>query len=108
MVLYIDSTQTEKVETSLKNPQGKIIDTLTSTQKKGSQVLLPQIAKLLKKHNLSTKDLTGVEVNVGPGSFTGTRVGVAIANALSFALNIPLNGKLGKIAEPLYAKSKFD
>jgi tRNA threonylcarbamoyladenosine biosynthesis protein TsaB len=108
MVLYIDSTQVEKVEISLKNTRGKIIDTMTSTQKKGSQVLLPQIAKLLKKHHLNVKDLTGVEVNVGPGSFTGTRVGVAIANALSFALHVPLNGKLGKIAEPLYTKSKFD
>lgn len=63
------------------------------------------------------KGITAIEVNTGPGSFTGTRVGVAVANALGFALDIPVNGsprspreagKKGKIVLPKYTKSKFD
>ena len=39
------------------------------------------------------KDISEIEVNTGPGSFTGLRVGVSIANALGWALGIPVNGK---------------
>lgn len=68
-----------------------------------AQVVLPMVDKILKKHGLQPKDITHIEVNEGPGSFTGLRVGVAIANTLSFALNIPINKKpLGKFAEPKY------
>ena len=83
-------------------------DILVQKQKLGSQVLLPMIVKILKKNNLTLKDLTAVEVNCGPGSFTGTRVGVSVANALGFALDIPVNAKKGKIVVPIYEKSKFD
>ena len=34
-----------------------------------------------------------MELNIGPGSYTGLRVGAAVANALGFALQIPVNGK---------------
>src|SRR3989344_4845508 len=55
------------------------------------QITLPMIDKLLKEQGVSLKDLTLIEVNAGSGSFTGIRVGMAIANALSFALKIPVN-----------------
>jgi tRNA A37 threonylcarbamoyladenosine modification protein TsaB len=56
-----------------------------------SQVVLPMIKELLG--NGDFKEITEIEVNPGPGSFTGLRVGVAIANALGFALGVPVNGK---------------
>ncbi|MBI2599092.1 tRNA (adenosine(37)-N6)-threonylcarbamoyltransferase complex dimerization subunit type 1 TsaB [Candidatus Curtissbacteria bacterium] len=102
MILTIDSTNREKIIVTLGNE--KIID----EQKLGSQVLLPLIVKILKKQKAAFADISAVVVNTGPGSFTGTRVGVAVANALGFALNIPVNGKKGKIALPKYEKSKFD
>ncbi len=55
---------------------------------KKTQVTLHLIDKLLKKHGLRANDINRIEVNTGPGSFTGIRVGIAIANALSFALKI--------------------
>lgn len=55
-----------------------------------SEELLPVIDKLLRKHKIKTQNLGLIIVNVGPGSFTGTRVGVATANALGFSLNIPV------------------
>ncbi len=102
MILTIDSTN-----------RGKIIVTfgdekIVEEQKLGSQVLLPLIVRILKKQKATFADISAVEVNTGPGSFTGTRIGVAVANALGFTLNIPVNGKKGKIALPRYEKSKFD
>ena len=35
----------------------------------------------------------GIEVETGPGSFTGIRIGVAVANALAYSLGIPVNGR---------------
>lgn len=108
MVLKIDTTNIEAITVSLKYRKTAKEDTLVSRQQKGSQVLLPMIVKILKKNKADFKDLTQIKVNPGPGSFTGTRVGVAVANALGYALNIPVNGKKGKIVLPIYAKSKFD
>ena len=102
MILSIDSTNREKIIVSLDNTE------IIEEQKLGSQALLPLIVKILKRQKATFTDISEVKVNTGPGSFTGTRVGVAVANALGFALNIPVNGKKGKIALPKYEKSKFD
>lgn len=108
LTLKINTTQMLVVEVVLEDQTSGKVTSLTSTQKKGSQVLLPMIIKLLKASKKSLDNLTLIEVNPGPGSFTGTRVGVAVANALGYALDLPVNGKKGKIVEPIYEKSKFD
>ena len=54
--------------------------------------LLPAVAALLTGAGLVPRDLTGVIVDVGPGSFTGVRVGVTAAKTLAFALRIPVLG----------------
>lgn len=107
MILKIDTTKREEVIVEL-HVGKKLKDKIEVTQKMGSQTLMPAIVKILKKNKLIFKDLTGVDVATGPGSFTGTRIGVAVANTLGFALKIPVNGKLGKIAVPKYEPSKFD
>ncbi|MBI2599395.1 tRNA (adenosine(37)-N6)-threonylcarbamoyltransferase complex dimerization subunit type 1 TsaB [Candidatus Daviesbacteria bacterium] len=92
MILHIDTKDQKIVRLSLKD-KDKIIKTLSEENEYGSQVLLPLIEKLLKEEKLEYKDLKGIEVETGPGSFTGLRVGVSVANALGFALRIPVNGK---------------
>ena len=108
MNLHIDTTKREEVIVELWENQKKLTDRIVVLQKTGSQALLPTIAKILRKNKVAFKDIREVKVDTGPGSFTGTRVGVAVANAIGFALNIPVNGKLGKIAVPKYEKTKFD
>ena len=48
------------------------------------------IEKLLSKCSAEYKDLEGVVVFEGPGSFTGLRIGITVANALSYSLAIPI------------------
>lgn len=107
MILKIDTTNSDKTVVELEFDNGKR-DKLVLQRKVGSQVLLPMIAEILKKNKLTISNLSAIEVNPGPGSFTGTRVGVALANSLGFALDVPINGKKGKIVIPKYTKSKFD
>ncbi len=92
MILHIDTKDQKVIKVSLKE-NGKIIKNLKEENEYGSQVLLPLIMKLLKAADCKLEALKGIEVETGPGSFTGLRVGVSVANALGFALNIPVNGK---------------
>lgn len=48
--------------------------------------------KLLSRAGWSIQSLTGVAVSVGPGSFTGIRIGLAVARALGQSLAIPVVG----------------
>lgn len=98
--LIIDTTDNKK--TTIKLESGKKIDEITKASKPKSQTTLLLIDKLLKRNHLKSSEIGEIEVNTGPGSFTGTRVGVAIANALGFGLNAPVNGRRSKIATPKY------
>jgi len=98
-VLLIDTSNSQETIVGLKIDNKK--DFLKGRSKVlKAQNVLPLIEKILKKHKLKTSDLTEIKVNTGPGSFTGLRVGVAVANALAWVLKIPVDGK--KQVEPKY------
>ena len=88
MKLYLDSTNNRQVLLRLDNEE---FTTEYATPQE--QDILGFLCETLNLKGKSLNDLTEIEVNPGPGSFTGSRVGVAIANALSFALKIKVNGK---------------
>ncbi len=90
-ILSVDTSKANEIQVSL--IIGSKIYTETSQQKLGSQVLLSLVKKILKNSKTEIKDLTEIKVNTGPGSFTGIKVGVSVANALAFAVKIPVNGK---------------
>jgi len=100
MNLHIDTTSNQQTIVKL---DSKIYKKTYSSPR--SQNLLLLISKSLKQQNKSLKDITKISVNPGPGAFTSLRVGVAVANALSFALNITVNNNLPGIPIiPSYGK----
>lgn len=105
MILCIDTSKQDQTIVKLKDKRGKLLETLRVERLPGSQALLPAIVTVLKKHKIKPQELEEVEVNVGPGSYTGLRVGVSVANTLGHFLGIPVNKIKGKIIEPLYGKS---
>lgn len=54
--------------------------------------LIPMIQNVFQKAHYDFKDLSKVAVSVGPGSFTGVRIGLATAKGIGLALNIPVVG----------------
>jgi tRNA threonylcarbamoyladenosine biosynthesis protein TsaB len=67
--------------------------------------MLPRIEWLLGECGQAKTDLGGIAVSLGPGSFTGVRIGAAAAKTLAWALRIPLAGvpTLEAIAWPFRA-----
>lgn len=61
-----------------------------------SKDLLSQILALLSSVKADFADLKGVVVYEGPGSFTGLRIGISVANALGYSLNVPITGATGQ------------
>lgn len=57
-----------------------------------SESLMPLIKEILDKNNLSLKDINLLVSNIGPGSFTGLRIGASTCMAFSDSLNIPCVG----------------
>ena len=55
-----------------------------------SERLLPSIEAMLADASLGFGDLSGIAVSVGPGSFTGLRIGIATAQGLALATGLPL------------------
>lgn len=100
--IFIDTSSNKRISVGLEvNGEKDLVEEIIGDQK--AQVVLPLIADLLTKHKLKPTDVTNIEVVVGPGSFTGLRVGVSIANALAYSLKIPVNGKpIGQFVTPIY------
>ena len=88
MLLSIDTSNADTIKISLDDKEF-----ISPSRQNKSQKLLPLIVDSLKKENCTLKDLTQIKVHAGPGSFVGIRVGVSVANALGWALGIPVNGK---------------
>ena len=94
MILYLDTVLNDKILLALLKEEGKsfVIIALKqiSAPRQQSEKLLPSIDALLKKNNLTNKNIKKIIVNNHGGSFTSLRIGVITANALAFALKIPV------------------
>jgi len=68
-----------------------IIDSRINHQQQDHAAWLhPAIDLLLKKNQVDIRELNAVAVTIGPGSYTGLRIGLSAAKGLCYALNIPL------------------
>lgn len=91
-IILIDTSDQKITYISLQI-DGKRYESKSDSVQFKSQMTLPLIEKLLNEHHVDIGMISEIRVFEGPGSFTGLRVGIAIANALSFILSVPVNGK---------------
>lgn len=89
MLLAID-TATRLASLALYDTQGVHAETLWRSRENHTVELMTQITRLFELAHISKQDLTAIGVALGPGSFTGLRVGMSVAKGLAFARNLPL------------------
>lgn len=94
-ILFLNTCSREAVEIGLAGAENKFYEKFAPKLDLSAE-FLPHLGFFLKNHKTSFGDLIKIIVVSGPGGFTSTRVGVAVANALGFALSIPVVGVKGQ------------
>ena len=70
---------------------GKTIDIKNiESNMRHSEIAMPSLIDILKTNNVDIKDIDELLVVIGPGSFTGVRIGVVIAKTIAYLLNKPI------------------
>ena len=91
LVLGLD-TATPAVSVALHDGERVVSQAWTIDARRHSELLTPMIAKVMADAGASRGDLTALAVGVGPGPYTGLRVGVVTARVLGSVLGLPVHG----------------
>jgi tRNA threonylcarbamoyl adenosine modification protein YeaZ len=91
MMLALD-TATPLVTVALHDGADVVAELSSDAPMRHGEQLAPLIAAVLDRAGIVRQDLTAIGVGVGPGPFTGLRVGLVTARTLGFVLEIPVYG----------------
>ncbi len=97
MILFIDTTDFNSVTFGLAGKKTRAQSYKIDSHE--SHLTLSKLDKFLKGNKIKSASIKKIVVNKGPGSFTGVRIGVVMAQALGFAWDIPIK---------TLAKDKFE
>lgn len=89
MILTIDTTEDNFVLLLLSNNQYQYRSRIKA-ERKQAEKLLPSLEKMMKKHKITWSQIKEIKVQSEGGSFTSLRIGILTANALAYALRIPV------------------
>lgn len=87
-ILFIE-TSTALCSTAL-SENGKIISVRENADRQHASLTAPFVKEMLDEHGLAVKDCDAVCVSMGPGSYTGLRVGVSTVKGLCFGASVPM------------------
>ncbi len=90
MIILTLRTDKPKAEVALFENEKKLAYETWQAHRELSDTIHLKIRKISAAADKSLKELGGIVVYKGPGSFTGLRIGFSVANALAYGLNIPI------------------
>ncbi len=91
LILGIESSTTQ-VGCAIGGHEGVLASAHSSRGKRHAENLTPQIDFVSKQARIDLDEISVVAVDIGPGLYTGLRVGVAAAISIAFGLNVPMIG----------------
>ncbi|CAM8645417.1 COG1214 Inactive homolog of metal-dependent proteases, putative molecular chaperone [Acidimicrobiia bacterium] len=102
-------TATAQVSVAVGGHEGVLASTQSSRGRQHAEVLTPAIQFACKQARIEYSEISVVAVDLGPGLFTGLRVGVAAAKAMAHALSVPMIGvpSLDLLAFPVRFTSRL-
>jgi tRNA threonylcarbamoyladenosine biosynthesis protein TsaB len=108
LILGID-TATVRVSCAIGGHEGVLASTLSARGKRHAESLTPAIDFIRRQARIELSEISVVAVDLGPGLFTGLRVGVAAAKAMAHALRVPMIGvpSLDLLAFPVRFSSRL-
>lgn len=95
MIILLIKTDSEQAEVLLAKDNQVTQDISWQAGRNLAESIDYKIKELLETEALLLSNLDGIGVYSGPGSYTGLRIGHSVANALAYALNIPVVGSAG-------------
>ena len=104
--LFLD-TSSDNLTVSLVKDNNLIFNEVIKTKNDHSSYLVSTIRKSLSSNNLSVKDINKLFVTVGPGSFTGTRIGVTVAKTLAWSIGINVI-PISSLKQYIYEYKNYD
>lgn len=87
-------TATTATAVALDDGTGQVVAEVVDADRRHTESLAPAVARLLRARGLAAAELEAVVVDVGPGLYTGLRVGIAFAKGLALAVGVELRGVL--------------
>lgn len=91
LILSIDTSSAD-LSVALVNENGSLGLVEENMLRGQGEVLIPYIQSMMQQADLPMSAVEGVAVGIGPGSFTGVRVGLSTARGIGLALNVPVYG----------------
>ncbi len=95
MIILTIKTDQPESEFAIYEDYQQIADIKYLAHQDLAKTIHSKIAEILKAKNLDWPNLEGIVCFKGPGSFTGLRIGITVANSLAYGLNIPIIGDSG-------------
>src|ERR1700694_4379725 len=90
MIILTVRTDKPEAEIGLYDNEKQLVYEVWLAHRKLAETIHKKIAELLNTINKNLSDIEGIVCFKGPGSFTGLRIGLTVANALAYAQNIPI------------------
>jgi tRNA threonylcarbamoyladenosine biosynthesis protein TsaB len=89
IILAID-TSTDACSVALMIDDNRVVESSIIAPREHTQRILPMVADLLKEQDVKLKDVDAIGFGCGPGSFTGLRICISVAQGLGYGADIPL------------------
>ncbi|MFF5934266.1 tRNA (adenosine(37)-N6)-threonylcarbamoyltransferase complex dimerization subunit type 1 TsaB [Streptomyces sp. NPDC012508] len=92
MLLLAMDTATPAVTVALHDGDSVVAESRQVDARRHGELLLPAVDRVLKEAGLKLDAVTGLVVGVGPGPYTGLRVGLVTASTFASVLGVPVHG----------------
>lgn len=94
MIILTIRTDNPEAELGLYDGATQLAYTTWTAHRELSVTMHKKIDELLQGHGKALHDIQGIVCFKGPGSFTGLRIGLTVANSLAYALQIPIVARI--------------